>query len=80
MFSVVAHRQGKRVVQWDKFLMTTVLLVTFSTLSAVGLYYLLAGQWNPKSLVVGAGAGFLASVLTLLVALLTPLQRLPMLK
>jgi len=80
MFSLIGHRHGKRVVQWDKFLATALLLTASSTLTAAGLYYLLAGQWNPLALLVGAGAGFVASVLTLIVALRTPLQRLPMIK
>jgi hypothetical protein len=80
MFSLVGHRHGKRVVQWGKFLATALLLTASSTLAAAGLYYLLAEQWNPLALLVGAGAGFVASVLTLVMALLTPLQRLPMIK
>jgi len=79
MFSFVGHRQGKRIVRWNYFLLTALLLTGSSTLSAAGLYYLLAGAWDSRALLVGAGAGFLASVLTLLVSLRTPLQRLPIL-
>jgi hypothetical protein len=80
MFSLVAHRQGKRVIQWGKFLMTALLLTASSTIAAAGLYYLLAEVWDSRALLVGAGAGLLASVLTLILALLTPLQRLPIIK
>jgi len=80
MFSLVAHRQGKRVVQWGKFLITALILTASSTIAAAGLYYLLAERWDSRALLVGAGAGLVASVLTLFVSLLTPLQRLPIIK
>jgi hypothetical protein len=80
MFNLVGHRQGKRVVLWRRFLLTTLLLTASSTLAAAGLFHLLAGRWDSRALLVGAGAGFAASVLTLIVALFTPLQRLPLIK
>ena len=80
MFSFVVHRQGRRVVRWAHFLMTALLLTASSTLSAAGLYYLLAERWDPRALVVGACAGCVAAVLTLLAALRTPLQHLPIVK
>jgi uncharacterized membrane protein len=80
MFSLVAHRQGKRVIQWRKFLLTALMLTASSTIAAAGLYFFLAERWDSRALLVGAGAGFVASVLTLIVSLFTPLQRLPIIK
>ena len=80
MFSFVVHRQGKRVIRWGYFLATALLLTCSSTLTATGLYYLLSERWDPLAPLVGAGAGSVAAVLTLVLALRTPLQRLPMVK
>lgn len=80
MFSFMGHRQGRRIVRWGHFLMTALLLTACSTLAASGLYYLLSQRWDPLAPLAGAGAGFVASVLTLLAALRTPLQHLPIIK
>ena len=77
MFSFVVHREGRRVVRWGHFLLTALLLTACSTLTATGLYYLLSERWDPLAPLVGAGAGCVAAVLTLLAALRTPLQYLP---
>ena len=77
MFSFVVHRQGRRVVRWGYFLMTALLLVASSTVGAAGFYYLVAERWDPLAPLVGAGAGSVAAVLTLLAVLRTPLQYLP---
>lgn len=80
MFSFVVHRHGRRVVRWGHFLMIALLLTVSSTVGAAGFYYLLAERWNPLAPLVGAGAGCVAAVLTLLAALRTPLQHLPIIK
>jgi len=80
MFSFVVHRQGKRAVRWGHFLMTALLLTASSTVGASGFYYLLAERWNALAPLVGAGAGCVVAVLTLLAALRTPLQHLPIIK
>ena len=80
MFSFVVHRQGRRVVRWGHFLMTALLLTCSSTLAATGLYYLLSERWDSLAPLAGASAGCVAAVLTLLAALRTPLQHLPIIK
>jgi hypothetical protein len=80
MFSLVGHRQGKRVIRWGHFLKVALLLTVSSTLAAAGLYFILAGQWSLLAAEIGAGAGFGVSLLTLLLSLCTPLERLPILK
>lgn len=80
MFSFVVHRQGRRVVRWGHFLMTALLLTACSTVIASGLYYLLSERWDLVAPLVGAAAGCVAAVLTLLAALRTPLQHLPIVK
>ena len=80
MFSFVVHRQGRRIVRWGYFLSVALLLIASSTLSAVGLHYLLAERWDPRAPLVGVAAGFLAAALTLIIALRTPLERLRVIK
>lgn len=80
MLSLVGHRQGRRVIRWGCVLLAGFSFTAFSMLVAEGLYYLLAKQWSPLALLVGAAAGITATVLTLLAAWRTPLQRLPLLK
>jgi hypothetical protein len=80
MISLVGHRQGRRVIRWGYVFLATFLFTGVGTFVAAGLYYLLSRQWNPLALLVGAGAGVLATVLTLLAALRTPLHQLPLLK
>jgi uncharacterized membrane protein YagU involved in acid resistance len=80
MLSLVGHRQGRRVIRWGYVLLTGFSFTTLSMLVAAGLYYLLARQWSSLALLVGAAAGITATLITLLVALRTPLQRLPLLK
>jgi uncharacterized membrane protein YagU involved in acid resistance len=80
MLSMVGHRQGQRVIRWSCVLLAGFSFTAFSMLVAAGLYYLLAQQWSPLALLVGAAAGIIATVLTLLTALRTPLHQLPLLK
>src|SRR5688572_3359888 len=80
MLSLVGHRQGRKVIRWGYVLLTGFSFTSLSMLVAAGLYYLLSQQWDPLVLIVGAVAGITATVLTLLTALRTPLQRLPLLK
>jgi len=80
MFSFVVHRQGRRIVRWGHFLMTALLLTASSTAGASGFYYLVADRWDPLAPLVGAGAGCVCAVLTLVAALRTPLQHLPIIK
>ena len=80
MISLVGHRQGRRVIRWGYVFLAALLFTGIGTFVSSALYYLLAPQWNPLALLVGAGAGILATVLTLLAALRTPLHQLPLLK
>jgi uncharacterized membrane protein YagU involved in acid resistance len=80
MLSLVGHRQGRRVIRWGCVLLTGLSFTMGATLVAAGLYYLLARQWSSLALLVGAAAGITATLITLLAALRTPLQRLPLLK
>jgi uncharacterized membrane protein YagU involved in acid resistance len=80
MLSLVGHRQGRKVIRWGNVLLAAFGFTILSMLVAAGLYYLLAQQWNPIALVVGAVAGITATILTLLAALRTPLHQLPLLK
>jgi uncharacterized membrane protein YagU involved in acid resistance len=68
------------VIRWGIVLLAAFVFTALSMLVAAGLYYLLAQQWNPIALLVGAVAGIAATILTLLAALRTPLHQLPLLK
>jgi uncharacterized membrane protein YagU involved in acid resistance len=80
MLSLVGHRQGRRVIRWGWVLVAGLSFTALSMMVAAVLYYLLAQQWSPLALLVGAAAGLTATVLTLLAALRTPLHQLPLLK
>ena len=80
MLSLVGHRQGRKVIRWGCVLVAAICSATLAGAIASGLYYLLAKMWDPLVPIVGAGAGLVATVFTLLAALRTPLHRLPLLK
>src|SRR6187431_1086431 len=73
MLSLVGHRQGRKVIRWGYVILAGFSFTTLSMLVAAGLYYLLSQQWDPLALIVGAVAGITATILTLLLALRTPL-------
>lgn len=80
MLSLVGHRQGRKVIRWGCVILAAMGSTTVGGAIAAGLYYLLAGAWDPLVPLVGAGAGLVATILTLLAALRTPLHQLPLLK
>jgi hypothetical protein len=80
MFSLVGNRHGKKVIRWWYVGVTAFGITFVAALAAAGLYAAFTRSWNPRVLLVGPAAGLAATVLTLLVSLRTPLQRLPMLR
>jgi hypothetical protein len=80
MFSLVGNLQGRKVIRWGYVILTCFLITIVAGLVAAGLFAALTGQWNPLVLLVGPVVGVLATALTLLAALRTPLQRLQLLK
>lgn len=80
MFSLVGNRHGRRVIRWGYVIVAGLFITILAGVAAAGLYAALTGSWNPLVLSVGPAVGFVATLLTLLAALRTPLQRLPILK
>jgi hypothetical protein len=80
MFSLVGNRHGRKVIRWGYVIVAAFLITLLAGAVAAGLYAALSGSWDPRVLLVGPVAGLVATVLTLLAALRTPLQRLPILR
>ena len=80
MFSLVGNRHGKKVIRWGYVIVAGFLITVLAGGGAAGLYAALSGTWEPRVLLVGPIAGVIATMLTLLTALRTPLQRLPILR
>jgi hypothetical protein len=79
MFQLVGNRQGRKVVRWGYVLLSCLLLTITSALAAAGIYYIAAHDWNPVILWVGPVVGFTGTLSTLVISLLTPIDRLPLL-
>jgi len=79
MFQLVGNRQGRKVVRWGYVLLSLALLTVPSALAAAGIYYIAADKWNPTTLWVGPIVGLGATLCTLILSLLTPVDKLPLL-
>ena len=79
MISLVGNRMGRREIRWGYVVLAAMLTTILAGLAAAGLYALMTQEWNPLVLLVGPVVGLVGTGLTLLVALRTPVQRLPML-
>ncbi len=79
IFQLVGNRQGRKVIRWGYVLLSCVLLTGSSALAAAGIYYLAAHTWNPLILWVGPIVGLGATICTLILSLLTPVEKLPLL-
>ena len=79
MISLVGNRMGRKEIRWGYVALAVLVSTVLAGLAAAGLYALLGGEWNPLILLVGPVVGVLGTGLTLLLALRTPVQRLPML-
>ena len=80
MFSLVGNRNGRKIIRWGYVVLAALLLTFIAGPVAAGLYALLARSWNSYVLLVGPAVGLVATLLTLVLSLLTPLQRLPMIR
>jgi hypothetical protein len=79
MVSLVGHRQGRKIIRWGYVFLIALLISIVSALVAGGLYAAFTREWNPLALFIGPAVGTVATTLTLLTSLSTPVQRLPML-
>jgi hypothetical protein len=79
MVSLVGHRQGRKIIRWGYVFLIALLISIVSALVAGGLYAAFTREWKPLALFIGPAVGTVATTLTLLTSLSTPVQRLPML-
>lgn len=80
MVSLVGHRQGRKIIRWGYVILAGLLISAISALVAGGLYAAFTREWNPLALLIGPAVGTVATLLTLLTSLSTPVQRLPILR
>jgi hypothetical protein len=80
MFSLMGNRRGRKVIRWGYVILASIFTSIAAGLVGTGLYAAFTGSWNPLVLLFGPVVGVTATLLTLLVAWRTPLQRLPMLR
>lgn len=80
MVSLVGHRQGRKIIRWGYVILAGLLSSAVSALVAAGLYAAFTREWNSYALLIGPAVGIVATTLTLLTSLSTPVQRLPILR
>jgi len=80
MFSLIGNQRGRRSIRWGCVLLAGVLTSLVAGGVAAGLYAAYTQSWNPAILLLGPAVGLVGTFLTLLAALRTPLQRLPLVK
>jgi len=80
MFSLVGNSRGRKVVRWGYVILAFLLITLVAGGVAAGLYAVFTRTWNPLVLLVGPVVGIAATLLTLLVAWRTPLQRMHILR
>jgi len=76
---LVGRRGEKRVVLWGNWFKTSLVLIALSAALTTLAYVAFAQRWNPEAPVHGLCGGAGISLVLLMVSLLTPLKRLPML-
>ena len=80
MFSLVGNSRGRKVIRWGYVILAFLLTTIAAGGVAAGLYALLTRTWNPLVVLLGPVVGISATLLTLLVAWRTPLQRMHILR
>ena len=78
-WSIVANHRGRRVIRWKIFLKTALIIMPIPSLLPVLVRYKTSRQWSQSALFLGLGAGALITLFVFVMALCTPLQKLPML-
>ncbi len=76
---LVGNRQGRKVVRWGHVALNFAIYAGIAALAAAGVYFVVAGQWNPVILLVGPAVGLIATFSSLIISLRTPIHQLPLL-
>ena len=77
-FTLVGNRRGKRIILWGQVCKIALLLAPVPILFAEGAYMLVRKEWSTKMFLLGLGVGIVIALVILVVAFLTPIQRLPL--
>lgn len=76
---LVGNRQGRKVVRWGHVGLNFLIYAGIAAVAAAGIYFVVAGHWNPIILVVGPAVGLIATISSLIISLRTPIHELPIL-
>jgi hypothetical protein len=75
--TLVGNRRGRRVILWGQVLKAMLLLIPFPAVVLPLVYYAVRKDWSLNVLFLGVGVGLLTTLIILVVALCTPIYRLP---
>ena len=76
--TLVGNRRGKRVILWGHVCKIALILAPLPILIAEGAYMIIRREWSTMVFLLGLGVGVVSALVILLVAFLTPIQRLPL--
>jgi hypothetical protein len=77
-FTLVGNRRGKRVIIWGQVCKCALLMAPLPVVVVEGAYMLIRREWSTTVFLLGLGAAILIALIILLVAFVTPIQRLPL--
>jgi len=78
-FTLVGNRRGKRVILWGQVCKIASLLAPLPILVIEGVYLLVRKEWSWPLFMLGLAVGIVIALVILLLAFITPIQRLPLL-
>jgi hypothetical protein len=76
--TLVGNRRGKRVILWGQVSKIALLLAPLPIIVAEGAHLLIRKEWSWSVFLLGLAVGIVIAFVILLVALFTPIQRLPL--
>ena len=77
--TLVGNLKGRRVILWGQVAKVAALLAPLPIIVAEGVYMLIRKEWSWNVFLLGLGVGVVIALIILLVAIFTPIYRLPIL-
>jgi len=77
--TLVGNRRGKRVILWGQVCKIASILAPLPIIIVEGVYWLVRKEWSWPVFLLGLAVGVVIALIILLLAFITPIQRLPLL-
>lgn len=77
--TLVGNRRGKRVILWGQVCKIASILAPLPIIVAEGAYMFVRKEWSWPVFLLGLAVGVGIALIILLLAFITPIQRLPLL-